>query len=256
MGIPIASIIGGPVSGFILDHATWRWLFILEGLPAILCAPLTYVVLSDRPVVVHDDRNWGAALTEPRVWHLAAIGFGHGFATYAFNFWLPQLLKSAIGGSNTRIGFAVMIPNLLSLIAMIVVSRHADRTAERRWHLVATGALAGSAMMLLDARHSPVVTLVLVSAVAIGAYSFLPVFFALPGEFLTGYRAAAGIALITSVANLGGFVGPYTVGLARHGYIAAGAFYLTSAILASCISWATQIENTSALFGKPQSSRS
>ena len=179
-------------------------------------------------------------LVNPRVWHLACIGFGHGFATYKFSFWLPQTMKSVLGGqSNTVFGFVVLIPNLLGLIVMILVSRHSDRTLERRYHMAASAALAGIALLLLGAPRSAFFSVVLFSAVAIGAYSFLPVFFSVPGEFLTGFPAAAGIALVTSVANLGGFVGPYTVGIIRqrtgnlyYGLICAGIFFLISAIMA------------------------
>jgi ACS family tartrate transporter-like MFS transporter len=163
-----------------------------------------------------------------------------GFAGYTFSFWLPQVMKSVFGGeSNTVVGFAVMIPNLLGLIAMIAIARHSDRMLERRYHLAALGALAGVALLLLGVPRSALFSLVLFSAVAVGAYSFLPIFFSLPGEFLTGLSAAAGIALVTSVSNFGGFVGPYTVGLIRQqtgsfcsGLICAGVFFLVSASLA------------------------
>jgi ACS family tartrate transporter-like MFS transporter len=270
MGIPLASVLGGPISGLILDHvhwfglSSWRWLFILEGLPAVACAFLTYVLLPSRPAEAkfliskekawiadqlegEDRRKQGAqsmsvprTLANPRVWHLACIGFGHGFATYTFSFWLPQILKAVLGGqSNTVVGFVIMIPNLLGLIVMILVSRHSDRTLERRYHMAAFGVLAGIALLLLGTPRSAFFSVVLFSAVAIGAYSFLPIFFSVPGEFLTGFSAAAGIALVTSVSNLGGFVGPYTVGIIRqrtgsshYGLICAGVFFLASASLA------------------------
>jgi ACS family tartrate transporter-like MFS transporter len=270
VGIPLASVLGAPISGLILDDAhwlglsSWRWLLILEGLPAVTCTFLTYFLLPSRPAeakfLTGEEKAWIAnqlqredrqkrgmqsmsvarTLTNPRVWHLACIGFGHGFATYTFSFWLPQIMKSVSGGqSNTVVGFVVMIPNLLGLIAMIFVSRHSDRTLERRYHMAASVALAGIALLLLGAPRSAFFSVVLFSAVAIGAYSFLPVFFSMPGEFLTGLSAAAGIALVTSVANFGGFVGPYTVGLIRqktgnsyYGLICAGIFFLISASLA------------------------
>jgi ACS family tartrate transporter-like MFS transporter len=271
IGIPLASVLGAPVSGFILDHvhwfglSSWRWLLILEGFPAIACVFLVSFLLPSRPAEARflstEEKVWIAnqldredrqkpgtpghslsvarTLIHPRVWHLACIGFGHGFATYIFSFWLPQVMKTALGGqSNTALGFMVMIPNLVGLIVMILASRHSDRTQERRHHLAATGALAGVGLLLLGMPHSPFLSLVLFSAVAIGAYSFLPIFFSVPGEFLTGFSAAAGIALVTSVANLGGFVGPYTVGLIRQktgsfygGLICAGASILVSACL-------------------------
>jgi MFS transporter, ACS family, tartrate transporter len=275
IGIPLASVLGAPSSGFILDHvhwfglSSWRWLLILEGLPAIACVPLVSFLLPNRPAEawflsveekawIHDQldredrQKLGAhthslsvarTLGNARVWHLACIGFGHGFASYTFTFWLPQVMKATLSEqSNTALGFVVMIPNLLGLIAMILVSRHSDRTRERRHHMAAAEALAGAGMLLLGAPHSAFFSVVLFSIVAMGAYSFLPVFFSMPGEFLTSYSAAAGIALVTSVANLGGFVGPYTVGIIRQktgnpylGLICAGVFFLISASLASVL---------------------
>jgi ACS family tartrate transporter-like MFS transporter len=270
MGIPVASIVGGPISGFILDHAhwlglsSWRWLLILEGLPAVACAFLTYFLLPSRPAeagfLTAEEKAWiqealhredrqklaaqslsvARTLINPKVWHLACIGFGHGFATYTFSFWLPQIMRSVFSRqSNTALGFLVMIPNLLGLIAMVIVSRHSDGTVERRYHMATSVAVAGIALLLLGTPRSPVLTVALFSGVAIGAYSFLPVFFSVPGEFLAGFSAAAGIALVTSVANLGGFVGPYTVGLIRQrtgslylGLVCAGVFFLLSAALA------------------------
>jgi MFS transporter, ACS family, tartrate transporter len=272
IGIPLASVLGAPVSGFILDHvhwlglSSWRWLLILEGFPAIACVPLVSFLLPNRPAEarflsveqkawIHDQLDWedrrkfGAqahslsvarTLVNPRVWHLACIGFAFAFASYTFSFWLPQVMKSGFGGqSNTAVGIAVMIPNLLALIAMILVSRHSDCTLERRYHMASLCALAGIAFLLLGGPRSPFFSVVLFSAIAIGAYSFLPIFFSLPGEFLTGSSAAAGIALVTSVTNFGGFVGPYTVGLIRQktgsfylGLICAGVSFLVSASLA------------------------
>jgi ACS family tartrate transporter-like MFS transporter len=271
IGIPLASVLGGPISGLILDHAHWfglggwRWLLILEGLPAAMFAFLAPILLPSKPgeasFLTTEQKAWIAdqleredrlklggerrsisvarTLVNPRVLHLACIGFGHGFASYTFSFWLPQVMKSVFSGqSNTTVGFAVMIPNLLGLIAMILVSRHSDRTLERRYHMATLGALAGIAMLLLGAPRSASVSLVLSTAVAVGSYSFLPIFFSLPGEFLTGFSAAAGIAFVTSVANLGGFVGPYTVGLIHQktgslyfGLICAGVSFLVSASL-------------------------
>ena len=272
IGIPLANVLGGPISGFILDHAhwfglsSWRWLLILEGLPAATLAFLVPVLLPSKPAEARflttnekawiadqlereDRRKLGAktqsisvatTLVNPSVWHLACTGFAFGFASYTFSFWLPQVMKLALGRqSNTAVGIAVMIPSLLALIAMILVSRHSDRTLERRYHMASLGALAGIAFLLLGVPRSPFFSVVLFSAVAVGAYSFLPLFFSLPGEFLTGSSAAAGIALVTSVTNLGGFVGPYTVGLIRQktggfylGLICAGLSFLVSATLA------------------------
>jgi len=272
IGIPLASVLGGPISGFILDHthwfglSSWRWLLILEGLPAATLAVLVPLLLPSRPAeasfLSEQEKAWIATeleredrlklsaktpflsvartLLNPRVWHVASIGFCHGFASYTFIFWLPQLMKSVVGGqSNTTVGLVVMIPNLLSVVAMIGASRHSDRTLERRYHIAALDALAGIALLLLGVPRSGLFSLVLFSAVAVGSNSCLPIFFSLPGEFLTGFSAAAGIALVTSFANLGGFVGPYTFGLIRehagssyYGLICSGFLFLASASLA------------------------
>lgn len=268
-GIPLASVLGGPVSGLILDHihwlgfSSWRWLLVLEGLPAIVCVLLTKFLLPSKPsearFLTVEEKAWitdqlqrdrqesGAqsmsvarTLVSPRVWHLAFIGFASGFGTYTFSFWLPQMVQSVLARqSNTVVGLVVMVPNLLGLMAMIIGSRHSDRTLERRYHMAASVTLSGIGMLLLGAPHSPLSSVVLLSAVAIGAYSFLPVFMSMPAEFLTGSSAAAGIALVVSVSNFGGFVGPYTVGLLRqrtgglyYGLICAGIFFLVSAALA------------------------
>src|SRR6516165_6449661 len=174
IGIPLASVLGGPISGLILDRthwfglSSWRWLLILEGLPAATLAFLVPFLLPSRPAeatfLTDKERAWIAAeleredrlklgakaqfvsiartLVSPRVWHVACIGFCHGFGSYTFIFWLPQLVKSVVGGqSNTAIGFIVMIPNLLAAAAMTAASRHSDQTLERRFHLAALGAL-------------------------------------------------------------------------------------------------------------------
>ena len=245
-GIPVASILGAPVSGIILDHvhwlslSSWRWLLILEGFPAVVGGVLAYFLLPSRPsqarFLNEEEKKWiieelkcedrrkhetqpisaMQALINRRVWYLACIGFAHGFGTYTFSFWLPQLMKSVLSGSsNSVVGFLIMIPNLVGLVGMILVSRHSDRTLERRYHMGIPVAFGGIAVLLLGVTHSPALSIALLSCVALGVYSCLPVFFALPSEFLTGFSAAAGIALVTSVANLGGFAGPYAVGFIR-----------------------------------------
>src|SRR5215467_13315205 len=150
-GIPVASIIGSPVSGFILDRihwlnlSSWRWLLILEGAPAVLGGVLCYFLLPNRPAEAKfltdtekdwierelerdretaDDLSAVEALHNQRVWHLAIIGVTHAISTYSISFWLPQLMKSSLGGkSNTLVGLFLVVPYLLALFGMIVVSR-------------------------------------------------------------------------------------------------------------------------------------
>ena len=245
-GIPIASIMGSPISGFILDHvhwlhlSSWRWLLILEGIPAVLCGLLTYFVLPSRPAeakfLTEKEKEWIAgelgreehqkrrtahlsavqALFNGRVWHLAFIGFAHAVGTYTLSFWLPQLMKSLLSGqSNTVIGSLLMFPYSVGLVGMILVSRHSDRTLERRYHVATSATVAGIALISFGSVHTAFLSVALLSIATLGIFSILPPYFSMPGELLTGVSAASGIALITSIANLGGFVGPYIVGLIK-----------------------------------------
>lgn len=268
--LPVASILGAPLSGVILDHAhwlgvsSWRWLLILEGLPAIGCAVLTYFQLPDRPTdarfLTQKEKEWITtelrreeleklqnhhisavqALTNKRVWQLGVTALAWDIGLYWMSFWMPQVLKSLSSlYSNTLVGFLVVIPQLVGLVGMVLVSRSSDRSLERRLHTAIPAIIGGTALLLLTMTHSPIASIVLLSLMAVGIYSFIAPFFTLPSEFLSGISAASGIALINSVANIGAFIGPYTVGAITGktksfsgGMAFAGASLLLSATLA------------------------
>jgi MFS transporter, ACS family, tartrate transporter len=246
--LPVASILGAPVSGFILDHAhcaaisSWRWLLILEGFPAIVCGVLAYCVLPSRPAeatfLTQDEKSWLTAelareeqkktgehsisalraLAHPRVWHLASVLFTFDIGLYAMSFYMPQAVKSLSSGySNTAVGILVMVPHLAGLTAMILVSRSSDRRLERRYHAAIPAIVGGMALMMLGATSSPLLSITLWSFAAMGMYSFFGPFFSIPSRFLAGFSAASGIALINSVGNLGGFVGPSAIGALANG---------------------------------------
>lgn len=267
-GYPVTIILGAPISGWILDHVhwlgmgSWRWLFILEGLPAILLGFLTYDLLPNRPgeakFLTGDEKEWirtelareeqdklkqvkssaMAGLTNPHVWRLVLIYFGIMIGGYAVASWIPQLVKSLSKEySNSFVGFLVMIPYAAAFAGMILVSRSSDRRLERRYHVAVSLLVGGISLMSLGAAHSPFLSIALLVSSAVGYCSALSPFWALPSEFLTGYSAATGIALINSIGNLGGFVGPYVVGFLNQrtgslygGLAAAGACMLLSAI--------------------------
>ena len=253
--IPVTTILGAPLSGLILDHvhwlgvSSWRWLLILEGTPAIVGGVLTYFLLPSRPqeakFLTADEKEWiraelereeqqkleqrrysvRQALASGRVWHLVLIYFGMTTGNYALQSWTPQLVKSLSSlYSNSMIGLLVTIPNLVGMAAMIIVSRNSDRKLERRYHAAISAIIAAAALVLLGATRSPFYSVTLLSFLAAGVYSYFGPFWTLPNEFLTGYSAAAGIALINSVGNLGGFAGPYMIGTiaTRTGSLYAG----------------------------------
>src|SRR6266478_635039 len=243
-GLPVASILGAPVSGLILDHvhwlgvSSWRWLLILEAGPAVVCGVLTYFLLPTRPAeatfLARDEKDWIIAqlarehekklgehqisvaqtFTHLRVWHLAWIQFTFLIGLYSLSFWMPLVIKSLSSHySNTVVGFLAVLPQLAGLAAMILVSRSSDQRLERRYHAAIAALAGGMGWLLLGTTTSPVVSMLLLSLVAAGHYSMFGPFWSLPSEFLTGYAAASGIAFINSIGNLGGFAGPYAIGL-------------------------------------------
>ena len=142
---------------------------------------------------------------------------------------MPQAVKSLSSlYSNTVVGILVMVPHLAGLIAMILISRSSDRSLERRYHAAIPLIVAGIALMLLGTTNSPLLSIALWLLVATGTYSVFGPFWALPNEFLAGASAASGIALVTSVGSLGGFVGPYVIGALAHG---TGGIYRGLAIV-------------------------
>lgn len=240
--IPISNIIGSPVSGLLLDInwlglAGWRWLFILEGAPAIIFGIVTIFYLTDRPHQARwlpdDEREWLTselerekqakqkvhshsilqALRHREVILLTLAYFCIVTANYGFNFWLPTIIKKLSGSSNLVVTLISALPFCVALVSIILVGWSSDRTRERRWHTALPMAAASLGLLLSAAAQDQTTIAVLMFCVAAGGlYGYLPGFWALPTSFLTGTAAAASIGLINSLGNLGGFTGPYVVG--------------------------------------------
>jgi ACS family tartrate transporter-like MFS transporter len=253
--VPLATVIGGPVSGALLElHGLgglkgWQWLFIVEGLPAVLLGVIVLFFLDDRP----EDASWlskkertelaatlaaeakatrkigyaglGQALTRPRVLVLGLLYFCIAFGLYGIGFWMPQVIQT-FGLAPLKIGLLTAIPYLFAAIAMVIWGWHSDRTNERIWH-VALPLLLGGAAFAWSAYTGPLsLTLVALTLATLGIYAVVGTFWSLPTAILTGTGAAAGIALVNSMGNLGGLAGPSIVGVIRQ---ATGSF--TGALL-------------------------
>ena len=261
--LPTASILGGPASGWILDHAhayglsSWRWLLFLEALPAILCGLLTYRALPDRPadatfltsgeqrrltqvLMAEAEAKPNAqsltalkALTHPRVLHLTATHFLFLMGLYITGFWMPQSIKSAgTNLSNTVIGLLIIVPNLAGLLSMVLVSRSSDRRAERHWHAAVPLLCAAAALFFVGAKLSVAACVVLWCVAAAGIDGYVGPFWAFPGEFLSGRAAACGFAFINAVGNLGAYFGLSIIGsIATRTGSFSGGFRVISAAL-------------------------
>jgi sugar phosphate permease len=241
--IPIGFMIGGPIAGAILGvHwfgiTGWRWLFLLEGVPAIVLGVTALFVLPDWPRDARwlrpDEREWitarldderrskahaeqmtiWQALRHPAVLVLTAGLFFTYSGGYAFWFWFPTMLQRFTGWTDVqRIGWIGAIPFVGGLIGMLVLGGSSDRTGERRWHFAIpqlTAALALSVWFFVP--HSNVLLIAVFSLVGFGTVAYLPSFWALPSAFLTSSAAAAAVGFINCTASIGGFVGPKIIG--------------------------------------------
>jgi ACS family tartrate transporter-like MFS transporter len=261
--IPIAGVFGSPLSGALLTLdgfaglEGWQIMFLAEGIPAVLLGLVVLRFLPNGPDeagwLQPEERTWlrGAleqenriksehgeyttrqALTNGKVWLLSAIYFGIVTSLYGVSFWLPLIIEDISGFGVFAVGLLGAIPYLAGAVGMVLLARHSDATGERRWH-VAVAAFVGAVGLVLTgaAGSSTLVEMAALTLAALGIYSTLATFWSLPTAFLSGTAAAAGIALINSVGNLGGFVGPYVVGFLSD---ATGSFYAGLLLLAALV---------------------
>ena len=264
MAAPVSVIIGAPVSEALLKLdgtlglQGWQWLFLIEGLPAVLLGVLALIVLTDRPEqatwLPEADREWlsrtmseeralrqatghvaiGRSLSSGRVWLLCAVYFMNTSVTYGIFLWLPQILVEASGASGFRLSLLTSIPFIAALIAMVLIGRHSDRTGERKFHVAGCAVTAAIGLLLAVTFKDNVPMLVLSFAICqMGQRSVMSVFWAIPPMILGGAAAAAGIGLINAVGNLGGFFGPSMMGALRDwtGGYSGGLLVLAAALI-------------------------
>ncbi|RDI50055.1 MFS transporter [Nocardia mexicana] len=246
--VPISTALGSTLSSLIIQYGDgvfglsgWRFMFLVEGLPALLLAVMTWFYLTDRPEragwLEPAEREWLAtelareqeelaqaehwtvrkALTHPRILGLAAIYGGIAYGLYALGFFLPTIVagfQEQYGAhySVVQRGLITAVPYVIGAVAMVWWGRHGDRTGERRWHVALPAILGGLAIPVALYLGNPFAAMTAVTVCAVGVMAALPTFWALPSTFLSGAAAAGGIALINSLGNISGFAAPYVTG--------------------------------------------
>ncbi|WP_449431040.1 MFS transporter [Pseudomonas putida] len=239
--IPLSALIGAPLSGWLLetanfwDIASWKWMFIIEGVPAIFLGIIVLVYLTDKPSqakwLTDEEKQWlisklaveqtpghlsslRDALKSLNVMLMAIVHLGFAVGSYAIAIWLPQMLKGH-GLETVEIGLLSMIPYAVAIAGMIVWGAVSDRSANRSLHVAASCLLGAVGLIITAAVPSLTGALVGISISTLGVIAARPIFWTLPGSFLTGTAAAGGIAFINAFGNLGGFVGPYVIGVLK-----------------------------------------
>lgn len=258
--VPLSLMIGSPVAGWIVGHhwlglSGWRWLFVLEGMPAVVLGAIAFAWLRERPKdavwLTVDQRNWIAAelesekavdrrgvslhetLRSSRVLLLGAVCFLAYLPGYAAIFWMPTLLKRQTGLSDVRVGSLLVIPYGVLLVAMLFNGWHSDKYLERRWHAAVPLLLAAlGALGLIVFPHSLAMTLSLFSLMIVEV-AFMPIFWAIPTEILSETAAAGALGVVSTIANIAGFFGP-----SAFGYLHTRTGSLTVGYAAMAASWA------------------
>jgi MFS family permease len=259
--IAVSGVVGNPISGWIMDVlsgamklAGWQWLFLSEGIPSILVGFLVIFYLDSsiaeakwlapeekallaRNLEAEDkhktEHKLVDAFTSGKVWVLCAIYFTLMIGLYGIAFWLPTIVKAFGLKGYLRVGLITAIPYGVAVIGMILLSNHSDKTGERRLHYVAN-VVAGAVGLVLSGvfASNPVLAIIFLSMGTLGVIGSMPLFWPLPSAFLAGTAAAAGIGIVNSVGNLGGYVGPNIPIWARHfSSDSSAALYIIAGIL-------------------------
>jgi len=265
---PISGIVGSPISGTLLGIrgaglSGWQWMFLMEGVPAIFLGVLVLWVLSDRPQdatwLKGEERAWlleklageqqaesnlkqgsfWQVLIAPRIWLLSMVYFGVPTTMYGITLWLPSVIQSLSGLGNFATSLVAVLPFVATTIAMVLVGTSSDRTGERRWHTAVPAFVAALAIVTAAYGKGPALVIAGVGLGMAGAEAMVGPFWAMATTRMAGLPAAAGIAMINSLANLGGYFGPDIIGLFRTanggfrgGFLAIGATLAISGTIA------------------------
>lgn len=273
MAAPIASAIGAPLASLVLTQLDgafglrgWQMLFLLLGFPTVLLGVIVFWLLPARPAdaawLSNSERRFLeseleqeraetadgphlsplSALKSPQILALALIFFGFNAGSYLLNFFLPQVIRSLESSTGTEIstlqvGFFTAIPWVTAVAVMYFAARHSDRTGDRVWHVFTGAVVSASALVAVPLVGNAVAAIVLLSIAAAGLYVAMPLFWQLPQRYLSSTTIAAGIALINSVGNLSGFVGPYATGALHDatGSFAGGMVFVSALVFVAAI---------------------
>jgi ACS family tartrate transporter-like MFS transporter len=266
--VPLSGVIGGPLSGAllsldgVLSLAGWQWLFLVEGLPAVLLGVIVPVYLTDRPEAAQwlspAERHWLAnkvateraacnaahpigtlaALANPTVWQLGIIFLLAAIGFYGYSFWAPLIIKSLMGTSDLGVGFIFGAISAVTIAFMVLNSAHSDRTDERPLHVAIPLLITAAGFFACTLLSEPGLVVLSLALVPIGHCAAYGPFWSMPTRFLTGAPAAAGIALVVTIANVGGFLGPTLMGAMKDrtgthsaAFVLLGACAIVAAVL-------------------------
>lgn len=265
--LPLSAMIGSPLAGWLLAQeafglAGWQMLFIVEAIPALVFGGVLLLWLKDDPhqapwltpderqllvnrhqeatarLAAHGRPTVGQALADRRVWRLCLIYFLWITGFWGYNYWMPTVLKEASGWSSTRVGWMIVIPMTLALVAMVFVGMSSARCHEQRWHAAIPLLLGAVGLALGPQLTNPFLRFGCLCLAGIGVYGPFGVWWSMPTNFLSGAAAAAAVGLINSCGNIGGFLGPYLTGVAKDltgsgesSYGALAAFLVLAALL-------------------------
>jgi ACS family tartrate transporter-like MFS transporter len=270
--VPVSGVVGGPLSGALLSLnglfglAGWQWLFLVEGLPAILLGVIVLVYLPDRPETADwlssEEKDWlvsrlaaertgykgavpigiFAALTNPTIWQLGIIFLFAAIGFYGYSFWAPLVVKSLTGRSDLGVGLILGAISVVTIISMMLNGAHSDHTDERPLHVAVPLLISGAGFFGCAVLRQPILAVFFLALVPIGHCAAYGPFWSMPSRFLTGAPAAAGIALVVTIANVGGFVGPTIIGAMKdrfgtHGpaFMVLGGCAIVAALLAMAL---------------------